>query len=82
MKADPSSTSGRNSKRMSRRLLLLIVVLVGLLAWKWATDHSSPAHPGGAFGADVAAVVMLVGLTAGVVVAWRAIRNCLRRWLG
>lgn len=64
---------------MRWRLGILVGLLLGLLAWVWATDRPSPAYPHGQLGPMVGWAGLVVGLTACGVFLWRVVRGTGRR---
>jgi hypothetical protein len=53
------------------RLLFLVVMLLGVLAWAWATDHPTPANPEGL----VPPVLGFLFLAGAVAVVWSEIER-------
>ena len=50
-------------------------MLLGLLAWVWATDRPSPAYPDGQFGPLLLEAGVAIAVVSALVGCWRGLRS-------
>jgi len=59
-------------------LPLLVLVLLGVLAWTWATDHPTPADPQGRIPPALRFFFLAIALGGAAAVAWSEVQRRLR----